>query len=166
MSYVVPRRGVGFAGFGAVTFDAQQVWSDWQAGGTRGNNAASAIQAALNQIGYGPISVDGQFGAGSQAAWNKFAAANGVPGTWPTEVGVLKLGDQVAQGGNQGGGTVVDYHIEDGKYVPGSAPGTQKAGLGTLGMIGIVALIAIGGAALLAKKKKQGTSSSTAMQLA
>ncbi len=174
MSYVFPRRGVGDLGYayyaahglGGIDFNASSVWTDWVAGApptndnAAGARAAKAIQAGLNEIGYGPIAVDGQFGSGSIAAWNKFANANSVPTDWPTQVGVTKLGEQIAAGGNQGGGTVSDYHIVNGQYVPGAAPGTSKAGMSsTMIGIGIAALVGIGILAIVAKKKKTGSTS-------
>lgn len=147
------------AGFGAIDFNGPSVAADWLAGGSRAAVAAKMIQAGLNQIGYGPLTVDGQFGAGSLSAWKRFASDNGVNASWPDQAGILKLGEQVAAGGNQGGGPLVESHISGGQFVPGAAPGATpigKASLSTGAMIGIGALAVAGVAflAVAAKKKK------------
>jgi hypothetical protein len=145
------RRQVGTRGlsglmgaFGAA--DPNAVCSDWMAGGActdpndascasaraAGGRAATAIQQALNDQGYGPIAVDGIFGDNSIAAWNRFADKN--PGTahdWPDCAGITML---MGGGGVKGTG----------------AP--SKAGVA----FGILAagLVALGALALLSKKKK------------
>jgi len=148
---------VGCCGFGAVDFNAPAVWEDWKAGGTRGKSAALLVQVALNQIGYGPLDTDGYFGQKSLSAWKRFANANGTgDAAFPTQAGILKLGDMVSQGGDQGGGGVVTAHVEGGVIVPGAAPGSVKAGMSTGMMVGIgvLALAAVAGLAIMAKKKK------------
>ncbi len=163
--------GGGVGAFGAIDFDAAQVWSNWTAGAS-GNNAAGKtaaqnVQAALNQLGYGPITVDGQFGAGSLAAWKKFANANGVEATWPDQAGILKLGEMVKSGGNPGGGTQVESHVVGGQFVPGPAAGqaaiSSKAAMSTGTMLGIgaIVLVGIGALAIVAKKKKSGAPASS-----
>lgn len=142
-------------GFGGIDFNASQVCSLWQAGGSSANTAASKIQAALNEIGYGPLGVDGQFGGGSLAAWKRFADANGVASNWPDCTGITKLGEQVQSGGDQGGGGVQEYHEVGGKFVPGKAPGKGMS-TGMIVGLGAIALLAIGGAVLVAKKRRAG----------
>jgi peptidoglycan hydrolase-like protein with peptidoglycan-binding domain len=143
------------AGIGAIDFNAASVWSDWQAGGASGATAAKYIQAALNQLGYGPLTVDGQFGSASLAAWARFANQNGTgDASWPTQVGIDKLGEAVVAGGTPGGGPAVESHIVGGQFVPGPAPG---AGLSTGAMIaiGVVAVAGVAGIAYAMKKRKQ-----------
>lgn len=156
MSYIEPRRGVGLMGLGSSDFNAPSVWSDWVAGSagnaSAGKRAGQAIQNGLNSIGYGPIAVDGQFGSGSISAWNRFAVANGVPKDWPTQAGVIKLGEQLDKGGNQGGGGVQVSHIVDGQYIPGASASSTRASM--LMGLGIVAVIGIGIIAIAAKKKQ------------
>ena len=176
MSYYM-LSGLGrFAmkGFGAIDFNASTVWSDWLAGASgnaaAGKRAASNIQAALNQLGYGPIGVDGAFGSGSLAAWARFANDNGTgDAKWPTQVGIDKMGEVVAAGGAPGGGPVVESHIVNGQFVPGPAPGAApigtpaaKAGMtGTqIGLL-VAALVVVGGLAVMAKKKKPGAAASS-----
>jgi peptidoglycan hydrolase-like protein with peptidoglycan-binding domain len=144
--------------FGQITFDGAQVWSDFAAGGAQGTTAAQSIQAALNQLGYGPLTVDGQFGAASLAAWARFATDNGTgDGSWPSQVGVLKLGDAVAAGGDPGGGPIILQHVEDGQIVPGAAPGGATTASSLTGMqIGLlVGAVAIVGALVLVSKHKK-----------
>lgn len=121
-------------GYGAVGFgDANSVCADWAAGGAATNpdnaagmRAATAIQQALNAQGYGPVSATGYFGDDSIAAWNKFAAAKGQTSGWPDCAGITAL-------------------------LGGGGAGSSKASM-ALG-IGLLALLAVGAAALLAKKK-------------
>jgi hypothetical protein len=126
----VGRRPV--SGFGGP--DPASVCSDWNAGASgdnaAGTRAAQAVQAALNNAGYGPIAVDGIFGDNSIAAWNKFAAANGQTSGWPDCNGITVL------------------------MTTGGGGGASKAGM--LMGLGLLALIAVGAAALLAKKKHGG----------
>lgn len=150
------------AGFGAIDFNGPAVWSAWKAGGASGAEAARSIQAALNQLGYGPLTVDGQFGGGSLAAWKRFANANGTgDAAWPSQTGILKLGEMVAVGGNQGGGPIVESHIVAGQFVPGAAPGTSPIGTSKAAMtsgekIGLVVagVAVVAALAIVAKKKK------------
>jgi hypothetical protein len=152
--------GCCMSGLGAVDFNSGSVWTNFLAG-ANGNNAAGkaagqAIQAALNQIGYGPLAVDGQLGAASVSAWTRFASDNGVGGTWPTQAGIIKLGEQVNKGGDQGGGGVVESHVVAGQIVAGASPtatGTSKASMSTMLGIGAVAIGAIALLAVFAKKK-------------
>jgi len=170
MSYVIKARPAvaGLAsyyavmGLGAIGCVGEAIWADWKAGGARGNAAAKAIQANLNEIGYGPLVVNGDFSGGSLSSWGRFARANGVADKWPDRVGILKLCEQAAKGGNQGGSGVVETHVVGGEYVPGKAPGGEnkvaQAGLGTGTLIGIgvAGVVILGGLALLAKKKQGG----------
>lgn len=122
-----PHMHRAVAGFGAP--DASSVCADWNAGASgdnaAGTRAAQAIQAQLNNAGYGPIAVDGIFGDASIAAWNKFAADHGQTQGWPDCSGITVL---MTSGG-----------------------GASKAGM--LMGLGLLALLAVGAAAILAKKK-------------
>jgi peptidoglycan hydrolase-like protein with peptidoglycan-binding domain len=160
-------------GFGAsIDFNADAVWSDCLAG-SAGNNAAGkrcgqAIQAALNQLGYGPLTVDGQIGPATIAAIKRFAADNGFGNaTWPTKPMLIKMQELLAAGEKPGPGAAVESHIVGGEVIPGSAPGTgvSKAGMGiglALG-IGAVALVGIGAIAIMSKKKGASKSTSTSI---
>jgi hypothetical protein len=146
-------------GLGQVDFNAPAVWSDWQAGGASGASAAKLIQAALNQLGYGPLTVDGQFGSGSLAAWGRFANDNNTgDAAWPSQVGILKLGDAVTAGGTPGGGPAVLSHVEDGQIVPGASAGggATKAGMSGMSVGLVVAGLAAVGALVYFSRKKGG----------
>lgn len=185
MSYYMPKQGVGkismsrrafslgnsrfqrrsFSGFGAsFTFDPGTTWSNWAAGGADGDQAAKDVQAALNEIGYGPLVVDGQFGAGSVAAWTRFVNDNPpLTGTWPDQPGIDKLAEKLNQGGNQGGGGVILEHTDGGVIVSGADPNALFGGkLSRNAMIGIGAAVLLGiGALALMSKKKTSTTTST-----
>jgi len=157
MSYY-PLSGLGTitqaaAGFGQIDFNAASVWSDWKAGGASGAQAAKMVQAALNQLGYGPLAVDGQFGAGSLSAWGRFAKDFGTgDAAWPTQVGITKLGEALVAGGTPGGGPAVTAHMVGGQIVPGAAPMSTGAKVA----LGVAAAVLVGGGVyLVVKKRKQ-----------
>ena len=132
-----PAMRTGLRGFGQ---DPSSVCSDWQAGGSgdnaAGDRAARAIQQALNDQGYGPIAVDGQFGSQSIDAWNKFASANpGVASGWPDCNGITRL----LGGGGPGGA-----QAQSG----GTTTSSMAFGLAALG------LVALGALAYFSKHKK------------
>lgn len=176
-----PSRRV-FSGFGAVSFSADALWSDWLAGAggnnAAGKRAADTLRAALGQLGYGPVAVGGMFadsssgGALDKAAYGKFVSDNGVsptpgmPAYWPNKAGIIKLAELVKAGGNPGGGEVQEFHDAGGTIVAGAAPGAKPlatASLSTGMMVGIAAaaVLGIGALALFAKKKGPGSSTSS-----
>jgi putative peptidoglycan binding protein len=191
MSYFMMSQAMngfgGCCGFGAVasggggiasTFNADAIWNDCLQGAPpTSNNAAGkrcgqAVQAALNQLGYGPLTVDGQIGSGTMAAIKRFSQDNGFgSANWPTHAMLLKMEELLKAGQTPGPNAPVETHKVGDEYVPGAGPGggAAKAGLSTGMMIGIgaLALLAVGGLAIMAKKKKAGapsqSSASTAM---
>jgi hypothetical protein len=62
----------GYSGYGAFGVDAGAITTGKYCG------SASNIQAALNDLGYGPLAVDGNLGQKSFAAMDKFGRAVGV----------------------------------------------------------------------------------------
>jgi len=155
--------GVGTA-FGAVSgFNGAATWSDWLAGAS-GNNAAGmraadAIRAALGGIGYGPFTVGVSWGTSAdKAGFSKFVSDNGLTAGpngswWPTQQALLKLEEAAAQGGNQGGGPIQNFHVVDGQQIPGASPASKAAMTGTtIGLLVGGALI-LGFLAYRAKKK-------------
>lgn len=159
-------RLMGLSGFGAtgLAFDAAGIWTDWAAGAAgdnaAGKRAAQQIQAALAQLGYTdntnkPLVVDGSWGAKSGYAYTTFSAAQGTTtnGIYPTQDGIMKIGDLLNAGVTPGPGPSVTYHNEGGVLVP--TGGTSKASMSTGLMIAGGALLAviIGGLALAGKKK-------------
>lgn len=155
---------MGFGAFGATDFNPSLVWADCEAGAS-GNNAAGkncgmAIQMALNKLGYGPLTVDGQVGKNTIAALKQFGIDNGFGAiTWPTKAAVIKMDELMRAGATPGPSAPIESHVVGGEVVPGAAPGSgvlAKAGItsGTALAIGAVALVGIGALALMAKKKK------------
>ncbi len=159
-------------------------------GGYRGLGIASAavttgslcggaknVQAALNDLGFGPLAVDGQIGSGTQKAMKAFCVARGIPSkTWPDAAfcGALKaaLVDKeaadaaaaaaaaaAAQGGGGGGGAIDPTVAQGGAVDPiaggGVDPGpAMPGGLSTDTMIAIgvgVAAVLIVGAVMLSR---------------
>jgi peptidoglycan hydrolase-like protein with peptidoglycan-binding domain len=175
MSYHAIQDGTGLAGLGAfdafgatADFNATGIWGDCLAGSS-GNNAAGkrcgqAIQAGLNQLGYGPLAVDGQIGPASIAAIKKFGQDNGLGSiTWPTEAMVIKMQELLGAGATPGPNAPIESHKVGDQYVPGPAPGKPsavgaKAGMSTGAMIGlgVVVLLGVGALAYASKKKSAG----------
>lgn len=169
----------GLAGFGAVAmaFNADAVWADCLAGSScktgkeptcgASKRCGQSIQAALNALGYGPLTVDGQIGTGTMAAIKRFSMDNGFGSlTWPTKPMVIKMGELLAAGEKPGPGPVVESHVVNGEFVPGAAPGGgMSTGMSTglaLGL-GAIALVGVGALALMAKKK--GGKASTTVRI-
>jgi peptidoglycan hydrolase-like protein with peptidoglycan-binding domain len=158
---------VGCCGLGAVggsSFNAEAIWADCAIGQT--NNAAGkrcgqAVQVALNALGYGPLDTDGAVGTKTMAAIRRFSGDNGFgTANWPTKAMLYKMEELLRAGQKPGPANAVEAHKVGDEWVPGADPkavgtGTAKAGMSTGLMVGIgaVALLAVGGLALMAKKK-------------
>lgn len=170
---------LGMGAFGATDFNASLIWSDCQKGAA-GDNAAGkrcgqAVQMALNELGYGPLVVDGQVGGGTQAAIKKFSLDNGFGSqNWPTQAMLIKMGQLLAAGETPGPSTPIVHHVVDGQVIPGAAPGSgisiagAKMSTGTMVAIGAIGAVAIAAIAIMAKKKKKGpqpVSSSTMVKV-
>ncbi len=166
----------GLRGFGAAgtDFNADAVWSDFLAGSS-GNNAAGkratqSIQAALNQLGYGPLTLTGVIDSALQGALKKFSGDNGFgSANWPTKPMVVKMEELLRAGESPGPNEPVASHKVGDEFIPGVDPTTGKSGLATAGMstgmmigIGALAVAGIGLLAVMAKKKKPGTGSTSA----
>lgn len=164
---------VGCCGLGAVSgggggtsFSAEAIWPDCLSG-SRGNNAAGkrcgqAVQVALNALGYGPLATDGQIGPATMSALKRFSADNGFgSANWPTKAMLHKMEELLKAGQKPGSGEAIEAHKVGDEWVPGVDPktgaGVAKAGMSTGLMVGIgaVALLAVGGLALMAKKKSE-----------
>jgi hypothetical protein len=100
-----------------------------------GGRAAKAVQAGLNELGYGPIAVDGMWGSESSAAWAKFAADAKVP----AGPGLVSRAGIVA----------MEEALKGGK-----TPGPTKAGLGPMGWLLIALGIGAAGVAAVAGRKR------------
>jgi hypothetical protein len=137
-----------YGGFGAdVAFDAASVWADWLTQtAPRANNAARATQGALNTLGYGPLTVDGEWSSGSSGAFSKFAKEHnvsvnpscpgkgGAAGSCPTQDGLVAIQNALAAAA--GGGK---------KF--------RGAGVGMMVGLGVAGAAVIAGLVLMSKKK-------------
>jgi peptidoglycan hydrolase-like protein with peptidoglycan-binding domain len=167
-----------YAGFGAFadTFSAQTVWADVQAGSAcyetpprstnkgacnvAGARATREIQAALNQLGYGPMTVDGQWGSGTQSKWNRYLADNKLspgPGLGISQQALALMERQLKGGDKPGPGKKVEFEKVNGQLIPKEDTGIAVAGLSGGGLL-LAALIVggIGFAVFKAGKKKKG----------
>lgn len=168
----------GFGAVGSSQFDAAAVWQDiaesnkcygsaaqqqkgWQylpgqqgkcnAAGQRANKA---IAAALNELGYGPIAVDGSISWKSAYAkfLNDFGLTAG-PGYGITQQALATMETQIAEQNTPGPNKPVEYDKVGTDYIPKGKPGeTATAGMGG---VAIVALLAVAGAVTYAVVKKR-----------
>ena len=160
------------SGLGAIDFNADTVWSDFLHGASgdnaAGKRATQTISAALNQLGYGLVPMGGDVGT-IGPYYKRFVQENGVTPSpngagWPTQAGIIKLGEMVAAGGAPGGQPVVEFHqTPSGQFVSGQKPGTAAIGTAKAGMTGmqmgllaVAAIVLVGGLAVMSKKKKPG----------
>lgn len=144
-----------------------------------GKLAADKIRAALSQIGYGPFQMGVMWGtAADKTEYGRAVGEQGIPPTpgmpswWPNKDAMLKLQELVQVGDNVGGKETPEYHQVGNQIVQGKSPAqiaaekkaaaskvaasANKAGMstGTAIGIGVVALVALGGLAYFAKKKR------------
>ena len=110
---------------GPKSASCAQLWSEMGRMNAAGGRAARAIQAGLNELGYGPIAVDGLWGGGSANAWQSFTTDQNLPAGpgLVNKVGIDAMG-QLLKGGK--------------------TPGPARAGLGKIGWL---LLLLAGGAA-------------------
>lgn len=173
--YEVP----GISGFGstAETFDAGSVWADVELGGScytnegpkpganlgacnaAGGRATRAIQAALNELGYGPISVTGKWDGATGSKWRRFLSDMGLqpgPGLGVSQQGLMTMEKLLKEGKSPGPGKKIEYDKQGDQYIPRDPGGMSAAGLGGGGML--LAVLVIGGlgyAAYQSGKKKK-----------
>jgi hypothetical protein len=178
MSYY-PEEGVGeylaTHGFGAIEFDAATVWQDWYAGAPEGggNNAAGKraaqkLQAALDQLGYGPLTVDGKWGKLSGTALQAFSrqfntTVNcGAGVCYPTQDAIAAIGVALGSGKTPGRATPIVYdETSPGVYVERDVGAKPKmAGMAMAGVAALV-VVAVGALVLGAKKKPPATGAHT-----
>lgn len=178
---IVPLEGVGayyeIAGFGSVadSFSSEQIWVDLQVvnqcfprtetsppSGTcniRSQRVNKAVSAGLNELGYGPIAVDGTINW--QGAYQKFLSDFGMtkgPGYGLTKQALTVMEQQLKGGKTPGPNPPLKYDkIDVDTYVPKDKPGSATAGMGNIGMLlGLVVLGGIGFYAYSENKKKKG----------
>lgn len=181
MSYLM-LSGMGAIAFGAAVmeFNAEAVWADCLAGSScktgkestcgASKRCGQQVQAALNALGYGPLTVDGQIGTGTIAALKRFSADNGFgTASWPTKPMLIKMEELLKAGEKPGPGPAVESHVVGGEIVPGAAPGggIMGAGMSTglaLGL-GAIALVGVGALAFFAKKKGGPPSKSATVRI-
>ena len=160
-SHPFPLRGFGSADVGGVEFSAADIWSNWMAGqtcGQDGGDCASAaaainlIRVALAKLGYGEQSLDQMWGAHDMASYKAWASdagqtSNGMP--LKAQLSIMET--QLKQNKKPGPEPVVNYD-----YVPGTdSTFMQKYGLTTIGLValGLVAVSGLGYMAYRSKKK-------------
>ena len=184
--YTLPGMGSyytlpGMSGFGspADTFDAAAVWSDVQMGGScygadgpikganlgacnaAGGRATRAIQAALNELGYGPLSVTGKWDGAVSGKWKRFLSDHGLqpgPGLGVSEQGLLLMEKLLKEGKTPGPNKPIVYDKQGDQYIPRDAgPGTATAGMGAGGLLlGVLVIGGLGYAAYQSGKKRKG----------
>ena len=166
MSYYLATATNGFGAFGmtADEFNADSMYSDVVASATdnaAGKRWANKLQVALNQLGYNtPLSSD--FSQTNTSALAKFQSDNGLAPIrkgWPDKQTLAAVAAALASGKVTGSDPPKPYVKVGGEYIPASLTtqpdtGTSKAGMGMLGM-GLIALVVVGGIALVAKGKKK-----------
>jgi hypothetical protein len=161
---VQAQAGYGyFGGFGMTPdeFNPAAVLADWKAGGLAGKRASNVIKAALDQLGYGPMSTSagGEFTQADYGRYNAMARATGTPTQFFSMEGFTAMRNLLSKGGTPGGGPpIVSVVTPDGGRIVGGAAGAKLAGMSTGMKIGLAAAAAalIGAVAFAAKKRKGG----------
>lgn len=169
----------GYGGFGAsdIDFSADKVMADiaisdvcYGPGGTgqpsgacnaAGQRVNKAVSAALNELGYGPLAVDGSINW--KTAWKKFLADFQMtpgPGFGLSRQGLQLMEQQLAKGETPGPAAPVVYEKVDGEYLPKGKPSDQIAAAsmaagGTL-LLAVAAVGVLGYLAYTSGKKKKG----------
>jgi peptidoglycan hydrolase-like protein with peptidoglycan-binding domain len=131
---------VPVSGLGGATFDPASVYSAWlQQTTAAANQAVATIQKGLNDLGYGPVGVDGAWGPASAGAFKKFLSANGLlaipdcpgpsgaAGSCPTKDGIAKMSQLLG--------------------------GSSHAGMGMMLGLGLAGAAVVAGMVLMSKKK-------------
>lgn len=172
-----------YAGFGAFadTFSAQTVWADVRAGSAcyekpprstnkgacnfAGSRATREIQAALNQLGYGPIAVDGAWGSGTQSKWNRYLADNKLspgPGLGISLQALTLMERQLKGGDKPGPGAKVEFEKVNGQLIAKKVT-KEDTGIAVAGLTGgglLLAALVVGGIGYAVyrtgKKKRAG----------
>lgn len=163
-------------GFGstAETFSAAAVWQDvlttnacygpedqrpasppYGACNAAGSRAVKAVQAALNELGYGPIPVDGNVSSPWEGQWKQFLAQHNLspgPGFGLTEQGLILMEKFLKEGKTPGPNKPVKFDKVNGEYIP-TGDDTAFAGLGAGGLL--LAAAVIGGLLVMAGKDKK-----------
>ena len=181
-------QGLGAFGSVANDFNAAAVFADVQKGGAcyspggekldkgacnaAGSRATRMIQAALNELGYGPLDVNGAWKdpGNPGSAWRKFLADNSMsmgPGLGITLQGLVKMEELLKAGQATGPNQPTEFQVDPttGQVIPTGTPGgggggaakVASAALGPGGMVLAAVVVAgIGYAAWKAGKKKKG----------
>lgn len=167
----------GYMGFGAVadTFDPDAIMANiaksdkcYGPGGKgaadpgagacnyAGQQVGKEMQVALNELGYGPIAVDGTLSW--RGPYQQYLADNGLtmgPGFGITRQALVLMKQQLVAGITPGPGEKVGYEKVGGEYVP-----TDKGGIGgklsrSSLALGLIAVAAVGAIVIVARKKKK-----------
>jgi hypothetical protein len=134
-----------------------------------------AVSAALNELGYGPIAVDGSINW--EGAYSRFLADFGLtkgPGYGLTQQALSVMEQELKAGNVPGPNPPVKYNkVDKNTYVPTKKPSEQIAAAGMGGAGLLLAALVVGGIGYAAyksgQKKKRGgprrTSGGRAMRL-
>lgn len=161
--------GCGCSGLGGIDFSGSTVWSDWLQGQACGNPAATgaqgpacaaakravdALRAALGELGYGALPMGTPWGSADRAAYSKFVSDHSLQPSagMPAQVHMGVFEELLNRGATPGPETVVSYEKVGGEYVP-SKMAAAGIGLKGLAILGVVGLAAVGGAAMLKRRK-------------
>lgn len=194
------QSDMGSYGFGSVKddFDANKVWADAQLGGScytpgnpnyqntamqgscnaAGGRATRMVQAALSELGYGPLNVNGYWTEGNPGSqWKKFLSEAGLspgPGLGLSLQGLTLMQQKLRAGEKPGSGDKVEYENVNGQLIPKENKGLNIGGMsgGTL-LLAAVVVGGLGYAAYKAGKKKKaegglgaGMGSTSSMKMA
>lgn len=121
-----------------------------------GQRANKAIAVALNQLGYGPIAVDGTISW--QSAYSSFLSDHGLtkgPGFGITRQALMTMKQELEAGNKPGPAPKTEYEKVNGEYVPKSAPDALSAIGGAKWLLAAVVVGGLGYAVYRAGKKKK-----------
>lgn len=150
--------GLGIiGGGGGLDFNAAKAWSGWKAcssGGSGCLDAVDSIRAGLGKLGYGELPFGQPWGGSDSAAIKSFAGEMNLPSSAiPTEAVLKAMQEMLSQGAKPGPEPATSVMKVGGTYM--SRPG----GMATAGIVaaGVLALAAVGGLAIMAKRKGRKT---------
>jgi hypothetical protein len=139
---------------GGTSFSASKAWAGWKAcsGGSQSQclEAVDSIRAALGELGYGQLPFGQPWSGADQAAIKAVAGELGLPvSAIPTEAVLAGMEELLRKGQKPGPEPAVKAEKIGGRYM------TVPGGLGTVGLVaaGVLALAAVGGLAIMSKRK-------------
>ncbi len=137
-----PKRDACAAAQGPCNFAGQQVGKD--------------MQAALNQLGYGPMAVDGTLSW--EGPYKRFLSDFGMspgPGFGITKAGLLKMKEQLEKGATPGPGKSQKHKKVNGEFIPEDDSDSKANIILGLGALAVAAVVV----AVVVKRNKTGRGS-------